>query len=151
MLIISNGEYVLLWAGDSRAYLGLNKKICVLTKDDVWENNPQNVSGLSSDEILKDKRFGKLTNAIGAKPSVDVHNITGSLVKKGFFLLCSDGMYKFCSDKKINQYMKKNSFFWSTERILKKWKKIINKNGAKDNYSIILFEIFLDDKKEAKQ
>ena len=47
--------------------------------------------------------------------------------------------------------MKKNSFFWSTERILKKWKKIINKNGAKDNYSIILFEILLDDKKEAKQ
>lgn len=100
MIAIYDNVYNIFWAGDSHIYQVINDELVALTLDDVWENDKTRIEGLTIDQVKNNPNYGRLTNAFGTIEDVVIHTMNG-FVKSGMkFLLCSDGVYKYC-DKKV--------------------------------------------------
>lgn len=135
VLFIFHERYVVLSAGDSRVYYNKGFSFSRLTKDNTWENQ----TFLSEEELLEKKDLkGKLINAVGVFEKVKIYSRTDMLHDKESFLLCSDGLYKHCTDKHIRSVMRKKKHPGVLTRMLKTE---VYQNGATDNVSIILVRI----------
>ena len=85
----------------------------------------------------KNSNYGKLINAVGVNSNLSMTVQTYDLLPGDIFLLCSDGLYKYCDFLKV-----KKSLHWLTQKKLKERVKrllsFVYNNGAPDNVSIIL-------------
>lgn len=137
VLFIFRGQYGILNAGDSRVYLCSGFRVRSLTVDEVWENQPSNALG--AEEKRKHPNFGKLVNALGIAEQTHISGST-DLVRTGMvFLLCSDGLYKMCSNRMIVRTLRKCRKGWLNE-MMNRLISQVYKGGAKDNVSIILIK-----------
>lgn len=129
ILLVKEDFYMILSAGDSRIYEVSEKfffsKLKQLTVDDVYT-----YQGIDS---------GKLTNAVGIFSQMKCNVITQTLKNSHTFFLCTDGVYKYCSEKKILQLITEKSESHLEEKV-KRIKDAIYENGAGDNLSMILVE-----------
>lgn len=137
VLLVFEETYVVLSVGDSHAYIAQNKEMIQINEDDVWENLPANKM-LSETEKRADERYGKLTMAAVFDDPITIKATKGILKKNDIFLVCSDGGYKFCPLKSLNKIVANKYEKRTAERILEDMKKEILKNGAGDNYSVII-------------
>lgn len=139
VLIIWDDEYAILSLGDSRVYGVMNGAFRVLTIDDVWENLEEVKAYYSPEEIMRNPRRGKLTGAIGAQKEISVRTQTGHLKGQMKFLLCSDGIYKYCDPMSLEHILsKKYTLMNRCKRCLRKMQNYVVNGGAKDNYSAIM-------------
>lgn len=137
VLFIFRGQYGILNAGDSRVYLCSGFRVRSLTVDEVWENQPSNTLG--SEEKRKHPNFGKLVNALGIAEQAHISGST-DIVRPGMvFLLCSDGLYKMCSECVIVRALRKCRK-GSIDEIKNRLISQAYKGGAKDNVSVILIK-----------
>lgn len=144
VLFIYQNRYGIIYAGDSRCYLGYPHKGLLsrggkweqITTDEVWEN----CSDLSSKErkMKNHPNRGKLVNAVGIGKEVRCRAITDVILPNAFFLLCTDGLYKFCADKLLWDSIKKCKDRKSMERAVDKLIEKVYENGADDNASMII-------------
>lgn len=131
-------QYVILWSGDSRAYMQRGWKYKMLTVDDVWENQIEIRKVLTKKQIKDNINYGKLINAIGTSENARI-NIKTDILKKGsHFLLCSDGLHKMCSEKEIRKMMEGYQGNRMGDRQMQEYLKCVYAQGAKDNVSFIL-------------
>ena len=139
-LFIYQNFYGVIYAGDSRCYLSQGRKWEQLTVDEVWENQ----SNISNEERMMKNHpnRGKLVNAIGTKENIRCRMITDTISADTKFLLCSDGLYKFCTDRFIKNIMKKCRDEKSMEQAIEKLINRVYKNGASDNISIVIVKCF---------
>lgn len=137
-LIVWDDRYMILSAGDSRVYRVREKSLEQLTTDDVWENLPEIKYKMSSGAAASDPRFGRLTEALGSEERLKISRVGGALAGKELFLLCSDGVYKYCAHTKLEKIMCRGMGFKSADRIKEMIKKCTLKSGAGDNYSAIV-------------
>ena len=125
-------------AGDSRCYKVRDGKIKQITEDhsalaQLKKNYPE----------LKDKELsgvGKnvITNAIGLKPNVQV-DVFRSVPQAGdIYLLCSDGLTNEVHDNIIAMFVKNANNCNHAAKLLVD---CANKNGGKDNITVVLFEV----------
>lgn len=127
ILFLREDVLVLVSAGDSRLY-ELGKKFFLpklkkLTVDDVWMRE-----GMNS---------GKLTNAVGISSPLKCHATSDSLKKGHKFLLCTDGVYKYCSEKELALLMQQAKED-DLEQTVGEIRERVYENGAGDNLSMIL-------------
>lgn len=136
VLFIYQNLYGIVYAGDSRCYMAQGRKWEALTVDDVWENQ----SFISKQErmMLNHPNRGKLVNAIGIHESVQCRTITNVLKKDTVFLLCSDGLYKFCRDKYLRNCARKCKNQKTMEQEIESLINMVYQNGAKDNITVIM-------------
>ena len=137
VLLVFEETYAVLSVGDSHAYIAQDKIMVQINQDDVWENLPEN-RNLSETEKKNDQRYGKLTMAAVFDNPIEIKITKGILKKNDMFVVCSDGGYKYCPSKNMNKYAAVRFENKSTERILNDIQKEIIKNGAGDNYSVIV-------------
>ncbi len=139
-LLLYKGNYGIIYAGDSRCYLYRKKKLKQLTVDEVWENQP----GLSVSEKsdVSNPNRGKLVNAVGIKPSLQYRVLTDKTACGDVFLLCSDGLYKTCEERHIEQYISKCRSHEKTEISAEKMLQEVYKNGAGDNVSFVIVRLY---------
>lgn len=140
-LLISDGCYAFFSAGDSRIYSYAGRHIRRLTVDDVWDNLPSVTDLHTREEIAVSNNSGRLTQAVGVKAQVCVHVGTDQVGRKQRFLVCSDGLYKYCDEGKL----RKSLHHISSEKALQKAAdqlihEVFN-NGAGDNVSFILVSV----------
>ncbi len=141
LLLIWENEYAILSLGDSHIYRKRKDELKPMTVDDVWENLPEVNRNMTIEEIRNDQRYGKLICAIGAHENPEIHVYDGKLGKNETFLLCSDGIYKYCPLDVINRIICKGIFQRNTNVLINKLKRISQKNGTKDNYTAILCQM----------
>lgn len=145
-LWIEGDSYTVFSCGDSRCYM-ITKKLFgfdmrCLTSDDVWENNPNNVKGLTDAQVRQHKNHGKLLRAVGTENEF-VCSVRGDVLpEKSLFLLCSDGVYKYAGEEELYREVKKA---WGKETDLKTCvqavKNLVYRNGAPDIMSVILVSV----------
>lgn len=138
MIAIYGDTYNIFWAGDSHIYQVIDEDLVALTVDDVWENDKKNVEGLTIDQVKNNQNYGRLTNAFGTIQNVNIHTMNGILKKGMKFLLCSDGVYKYCKHNELKDIVigdKKNN-----NELCNAIKQEVYKNGAFDNLSFIYIE-----------
>ena len=140
VLFIYRNYYGILYAGDSRCYMLQGRKWKILTVDDVWENQ----SSISKKEcmMLNHPNRGKLVKAIGVHKNVSCRMITNVLDKDSVFVLCSDGLYKFCQDQDIRNCARKCKDKKKMEHEISSLINIAYDNEAKDNITIITVKYF---------
>lgn len=141
VLFIYRKFYGIIYAGDSRCYLSWGKKWEQITVDEVWENQ----SGLSSIErsLKEHPNRGKLVNAVGVRNNIQCRVVTDVIPKNSVFLLCSDGLYKFCQEEAIKNYVKKSKKRMELGLVIDELVDKVYENGAKDNISVIIVKCCL--------
>jgi protein phosphatase len=139
VLFIYKDIYAIFWVGDSRAYILNYWKCRLLTVDDVWENQTNIKASLNEKNIRENSNYGKLVNAIGVSQNARINIITDKINKRARFLLCSDGLYKMCSENEINKMIKRYNGFKGDIQ-MKQYLDAVYKHGAEDNVSYILVD-----------
>lgn len=139
VLIVWDDRFTIFSAGDSRIYRVREKMLEQLTTDDVWENLPEVKYKMSNEMIVSDSRFGMLTEALGAEERLKLSRAGGMLSDRDVFLLCSDGVYKFCAHRELERILCKGMMvFRSADRMKEMIRKCLIKSGVNDNYSAIV-------------
>lgn len=137
LLFCYQDRYAVLHAGDSRLYLKKRFSGVQLTVDEVWENQKNLPAVLRQD--LQNVNRGKLVNAFGSEEELHMRMMTNELKGGELFLLCSDGLYKMCSDEQIYRAMgKARKGGEIMMHSLLDLKAKTEAAGAKDNFSIIM-------------
>jgi protein phosphatase len=135
VLLITEDRGFIANVGDSRLYRFQDKKFKQITEDDsmIWAYYKQ--GKLKKEQLVKHPSGHVLTKAIGLERMIDFKIQKITLGKKELFLLCSDGLTDFVTDKVISTIITENE---SLEKITKE---LINKalnEGSNDDISIIL-------------
>lgn len=141
ILILYDDRYAILSAGDSRIYLAREKVLKQLTTDDVWENLPEVRYEMSNEQVVCDPRFGKLTEALGSAERLELRRDGGMLSEKDLFLLCSDGVYKYCSREELERILCAGMVFRGIDRKKELLRKCVLRGDVDDNYSAILCSV----------
>lgn len=136
-LIIYGNQYGIVSVGDSRIYMRRNFTMKSVMTDDVWENQSIVRESMTKGQIKRHKNYGKLINALGTSDDVKLSMKADVLKLNDLFILCSDGLYKYCDEK----YLKRISYNLKSKNIKDKIKFLIRKvykDSASDNISIIM-------------
>ena len=141
ILLVNDEKYAVLNVGDSRAYISENGVVKLLTIDDVWENSRLSNEYETDEQKQKDERYGKLTQAVGGIKDISIGAYITNKPKKARFLICSDGVYKYCTEMQIKKILGKSKFFCSSKKRIKLLERIILASGAPDNYSFVFGDI----------
>lgn len=125
---------IIMWAGDSRAYLCRNGAIEQLSRDHS-EVEEMVKKGIISREQAESHPSGNIiTRAIGASNELHI-DIDATGVQAGdTFLLCSDGLYRHISDQEIYQHLTMDNIEDACNQLLS----LTLDRGAKDNVTIIV-------------
>ena len=138
VLMTSQDAYAVLNIGDSRAYRCQGRKCAQITVDDVWENQYQIRETMSEEEIRNNSCYGRLIQALGVNRHVSISVRIWPLEKKTCFLLCSDGIYKFCDESWMLSNFKRSRSEKGIAALAEKIRKNVFINGAGDNFSLII-------------
>ena len=140
ILMCFKGQFGILSAGDSRIYLKRGFSFMQITEDEVWENQAYLSDTERAD--MKHPNRGKLVNAFGSKSELQMRVKMSVLENKDTFLLCSDGLYKMCSERKISAAMKKaRKGGDNMKSALIELRNETEESGATDNFSIVLLKV----------
>lgn len=142
-LIIYDDYYAVFSLGDSRVYRKRGRSFTQLTKDDTWQNSDQVPPGLSAEEIRHHGNYDKLVRALGTQESFVPHRMTDKLKRGDTFLLCSDGIYKYCDTKTLAKACSRRireSTVLLAERIQLLHTNVVDK-GAPDNLTAVLVSV----------
>lgn len=140
-LLLWEDKYFIFSAGDSRIYRVRGKELEQLTVDDVWENLPEVKYKMNSEKIACDERFGRLTQALGSESRLRINRGSGIMSPREEFLLCSDGVYKACSHRKLENIMCGGKSFRTAEKKKEMIRRCAYRNGAADNFSAIICRV----------
>ncbi|MCM1124574.1 MAG: serine/threonine-protein phosphatase [Eubacterium sp.] len=138
ILLIQGNCYYVLSSGDSRLYS--LKGMCweQMTVDDVWENQPDIIASYLPWQRKEHAYYGKLVRAVGVSEKAGFYERTGTLESGVRFLLCSDGLYKTCTEKELKNILRRYRGKRNEEKLLNRMIHKVYENGARDNASAIL-------------
>jgi protein phosphatase len=140
VLFIYKDMYAVFWSGDSRAYILDMWKYKILTIDDVWENQSEIRFNLSKEKIEENINYGRLVNSIGITETARINIRTDSLKRGTKFLICSDGLYKMCTEKEIKKMLRGYKGNNGGDILMKEYLNMVYMHGAVDNVSFIFVE-----------
>lgn len=122
--------------GDSRLYL-IDKDITQITRDHSLVEEMIRVGELKREDARTHPDRNVITRAIGVKEPVRIDFFDMKLEKGDIILLCSDGLTNMVEDRDILKIVKKSgSLKEAASRLVTE----ANKNGGKDNISVVLAE-----------
>lgn len=135
-LLITKYFKVYASVGDSRIYAYNHRELIQLSEDQTFANALLKAGYISEKEALIHPKKNLLICAIGSQEEdldIQIKEITG----KYHYLLCSDGLYNMVDKKEIFKII--NSAGDTNEKA-NALINLANKNGGKDNVSVILVE-----------
>ena len=137
--VVDNNVYIAN-VGDSRIYL-VNDTIKQLTRDHSLVEEMVSLGELDKQKAREHRKKNIITRAIGASKNVipDFFEIEYEPGDK--LLLCSDGLSNMIDDSKIKRIVNSSS---DIEVVVSKLIEEANRNGGKDNISVVLVQMQYD-------
>jgi serine/threonine protein phosphatase PrpC len=123
--------------GDSRVYLMRAGKVHQLTEDHTLFAAQVKHGTMSPEEISQNRFRGVLTRAVGTQASVQVDTLLVELQPGDQFLLCSDGLHDYVTEKELPRLMSDVDLNSIPPRLLA----LANDRGGKDNVTAIAVRI----------
>lgn len=127
---------MIVHAGDSRAYRFRRKKLTQVTTD----HSVASEAGVADENDLPPMLRGVITRAVGLKPQVEVEETPVDIEPGDIYLLCSDGLSRMVSDKKMASIFKKKSR-GELQVLVDALVDEALRQGGKDNISVILMRM----------
>ena len=136
-LLLHATEAVVLWAGDSRAYRLRDACLEQLTRDHSYVQSLIDEGLLSPEEAERHPMASVITRAVGIDPTLKLDRRSCSALPGDYFLLCSDGLTRCCSDRELAQALSSHSVEAAVQALLD----LTLERGAPDNVTIVLVRI----------
>ena len=127
--------------GDSRLYV-INKEIKQITVDHSLVEEMVRMGGIGRDQARVHQDKNIITRAIGAEDEIKIDFFPVKLEKGDLILLCSDGLNNMIEDEEIRMLL------LGQKDVVSKAETLVaaaNRNGGKDNISVVLIEPFADE------
>ena len=123
--------------GDSRLYLLDGSSIEQITKDHSLVEEMVRSGQIGREEARNHPEKNVITRAVGVKSRLRIDFFDIALYEGDRFLLCSDGLTNMVEDEDIFEMVKRET---SLERAAHRLVVLANRNGGKDNISVVLAE-----------
>ncbi len=137
--LIQNEQIYAGHVGDSRLYLYREKALKRITKDHSLVQDLIDRGFYTEEEARKANVGHIVTRALGTKEEVEVDTVQHDLQAEDVFLLCSDGLSDMVDDWRIEEILnERGDDLESTAQVLID---TANRNGGKDNVSVILMHV----------
>ncbi|EKD29140.1 MAG: hypothetical protein ACD_79C00041G0001 [uncultured bacterium] len=127
---------IVMNVGDSRAYLFRKNKLEQISVD---HSLVQETKAAGIKKELPNQFRNIVTRAVGMKDSVEPDFYPNKLKLHDKYLLCSDGLHGYVSDKRIREILSNGGNLESQAQTLIKCAK--DEGGGKDNVTCLLIEI----------
>ncbi len=133
---IRNGCLYVANVGDSRLYL-IDQDITQITTDHSLVEEMVRMGEIKRKDARSHPDKNVITRAVGVGAPIQIDFFDVKLEKGDWILLCSDGLTNMLEDRDILQIIKKAAM---PEEAARQLIKEANKNGGKDNISVVLAE-----------
>lgn len=141
--IIGN-KMIVANVGDSRLYV-IGKVLRQITRDHSLVEEMVRMGGMDAEQAREHPDKNIITRAIGASDSVEPDFFEVELEKNDQVLMCSDGLTNMVEDKDIGEIILGQS---SLESQVITLINTANRNGGRDNITVIIIRPFSDEVKE---
>lgn len=101
VLLIRDGHFSALWAGDSRLYRWRGGELLALTRDHSVVAALVARGQISAAEATSHPRAHLITRAVGAEDTLELERVGGPIWPGDAFLLCSDGLLRDLDEARI--------------------------------------------------
>ena len=133
-LLAYHQHCIIMWAGDSRAYLCRDGVLSRISRDHSQVEELVRQGIILPEDAETHPSANVITRAVGGSDNLYV-DIDAEGVQAGdTFLLCSDGLYRHISDKELNTFLVKENLDDICQQLLS----LTLERGAKDNVTIIV-------------
>ncbi len=136
-LMLSNGHFLGLWAGDSRIYRLRGGQIEMLTTDHSAVAELVLAGQMSWDEAEQHPQSNAITRAVGVGDELDLDKVRGEVQPGDRFLLCSDGLTKYATFAILRDALSKLPIETVSDRLIQ----IALAGGGADNISAIVLDV----------
>jgi serine/threonine protein phosphatase Stp1 len=133
-LVVGEGRYAILWAGDSRAYLKRGDTFVRLTRDHSQAEELVDAGLLDKDAVAGHPSSHILVRAIGVLSNVEIEEVAGESMENDIFLLCSDGLHNLVSEAEMAKMIDSEAFTRVSEQLVE----LGLERGAPDNITVCL-------------
>lgn len=124
--------------GDSRLYIVNRGGIRQITRDHSWVEEMVRRGGIAREDARNHPDKNIITRAVGAEDTVKADFFTIQLEAGDCVLMCTDGLTNMLEDEEIRMILDgARDIVEGAEELVK----TANKNGGKDNISVILIEL----------
>jgi len=117
-LLVHQGHYACVWAGDSRVYLYRDGEMRRLTRDHSVVQRMVDAGELSDAQARVHQSSHVITRAVGAAATLELECIHGSVRAGDRFLLCSDGLSGLVSDGEIAAFLRRPPLESSVDKMI---------------------------------
>ena len=136
-LVLADGHFGALWAGDSRLYRLRDGRMELLTTDHSVVAALVEAGQLNWDEAGKHPQSNAITRAVGVGDDLELDKIRGEARPGDRFLLCSDGLNKYASIAELGAAVNRVPIEVVTDNLVQM---ALDRGGA-DNVSVIVVDV----------
>jgi serine/threonine protein phosphatase Stp1 len=136
-LVLADGHFGALWAGDSRLYRLRDGKMDLLTTDHSIVAALVEAGQLDWDEAGKHPQANAITRAVGVGEDLELDKIRGEARPGDRFLLCSDGLNKYATIAELGRMVSGVPIEVVTDTLVQM---ALDRGGA-DNVSVIVVDV----------
>jgi protein phosphatase len=133
-LLVFGGHGVVVWAGDSRAYLFRGGELTQLTRDHSQVEELIKLGLLAPEQAEEHPAANVITRAVGVADELELDSEMLAVAEEDMFLLCSDGLYREVDDKAIKAALAAGDCGQSCDTLIE----AALAGGARDNVSVIV-------------
>ncbi len=136
-LVLADGHFGALWAGDSRLYRLREGKIDLLTTDHSLVAAFVASGQMTWDEAGHHPQSNAITRAVGVGEELELDKVRGDALPGDRFLLCSDGLNKYLSIAELGAALHGVPLEVVTDNLVQM---ALDRGGA-DNVSVIVVDV----------
>lgn len=136
-LVLADGHFGALWAGDSRLYRLRDGKIDLLTSDHSLVAAFVESGQMTWDEAGHHPQANAITRAVGVGEVLELDKIRGDALPGDRFLLCSDGLNKYATIAELGTMLYGAPLEVVTDALIQM---ALDRGGA-DNVSVIVVDV----------
>jgi serine/threonine protein phosphatase PrpC len=136
-LVLAEGHFAALWAGDSRLYRLRDGGLNMLTTDHSVVAALVEAGQLTWDEAEQHPQSNAITRAVGVGEKLELDKVRGDTAPGDRFLLCSDGLTKYATAAMLEEALKRQPIELISDHLLQ----IALDGGGADNITVVVVDI----------
>lgn len=136
-LMLADGHFAAIWAGDSRIYRLRDGRIDMLTTDHSAVAELVLAGDMTWDEAEQHPQSNAITRAVGVGDVLELDKVRGDTRPGDRFLLCSDGLSKYATFGMLEKVLSDCPIETVSDRLIQ----IALTGGGADNITVIVVDV----------